>query len=614
MRTSEEIAARTTTHGAVRGEVRASSVTQPAPSRARRWYVRALRLAIALMLAVLLLYVAVWTYALAVTQLGPLGLVAYTLLVGLLLAVVGPWLLVRYRTPLRAAIVWIARHVAPRPRASHTAASVATSQQERFFARLARVFGLRAVWSRTAGVWLTLGLIVALALAWVVAELALQVVDGGALVGTDQRILNLVATLRTPELDQVMFAFTFLASTPVIVAVTAVAVAVALLARRYADALILFLAPVAGGLFVEVVKLLIARPRPPLEDARIVVAGFSFPSGHATLAATLYGTLAYLIARDLGKGRGNGRGRDVPRVLIGIAATLLIFAVGLSRIYLGVHYPSDVLAGWVAGAFWLVLVVVAEHVWLPRATLRLPAWRRIVAVGGGMALAALAVVYLATIYPALPPAPTPTPPTPVVVALDAVPAAAMTQLPRTTETIFGAPQEPVSLVFVGTRDAMERAFLAAGWTETQRPSLGNVAHALLAGVTERADAAGPVAPSFLADEPNALAFAQAVGNTFAQRHHVRLWTTNKQTSAGQPIWLATASFDTGFGLAPNTLLPTHHIAPDIDAERDYLVASLKATGDVTNTDTFQLVPPESGHNFAGDPFTTNGQAVLVQLA
>ena len=120
-------------------------------------------------------------------------------------------------------------------------------------------------------------------------------------------------------------------------------------------------------------------------------------------------------------------------------------------------------------------------------------------------------------------------------------------------------------------------------------------------------------PSFLAEQPNALAFSLPVGTTFAERHHIRIWSTDVQTNAGQPLWLATASFDKGFELAPSTGLPTHQIDPDIDAERAFVVTSLQGSGLVQSTQTIQLVPPESGFNFDGDPFHTDGQTIILDL-
>jgi hypothetical protein len=200
-----------------------------------------------------------------------------------------------------------------------------------------------------------------------------------------------------------------------------------------------------------------------------------------------------------------------------------------------------------------------------------------------------------------------------VVGANAVPTILLTQLPHYTETLVGHRQEPISLVFVGTRAQLELAFRAAGWTEAQPYGFTSLAHAIGRTLTHQPDPAGPVTPSFLAEEPNALAFSQPVGATFAQRHHLRLWGTHIQTSAGQPVWLATASFDRGFELAKTTFLPTHQIAPDIDTERAYVVTSLERTGLVTDAFTLLLVPPESGHNFNGDQFFTDGRAVILWL-
>jgi hypothetical protein len=363
----------------------------------------------------------------------------------------------------------------------------------------------------------------------------------------------------------------------------------------------------AGTLFFELVKLVVQRPRPPLEDARIVQGGFSFPSGHSTLAATVYGTVAYLLMRGLHHDRW--------KVLVGSAAALVVLAIGVSRIYLGVHYPSDVLAGWAAGALWVVLVLLAEQVWAPRRLRPLSPPRRVVTWSSALVLVLAASGYLATVYRTvpLPPPPLPPPPPFAVIAPTAVPATAAGQLPHYTEGLTGHRQEPVSLVFVGTRAELEQAFRAAGWTEARSYGFGTLAGGFAASLTHQPDPAGPVTPSFLAEQPNALAFSLPVGATFATRHHIRLWTTRVVTRGGQPLWLATASFDRGFELAPTTFLPTHQIAPDIDTERAYVVTSLEGTGRVTSAVTLQVVPPESGRNFDGDPFHTDGKAVILQL-
>jgi undecaprenyl-diphosphatase len=111
---------------------------------------------------------------------------------------------------------------------------------------------------------------------------------------------------------------------------------------------------IAGALVLDVaLKFAFRRPRPQafFGDAP---HSFSFPSGHALVSFVFYAVLAGLIA---------DRVRPmVLRVLVGVVAGVLIAAIGLSRIYLGVHYPSDVIAGYLAAAIWVSALLVLDHV------------------------------------------------------------------------------------------------------------------------------------------------------------------------------------------------------------------------------------------------------------
>jgi undecaprenyl-diphosphatase len=140
---------------------------------------------------------------------------------------------------------------------------------------------------------------------------------------------------------------TALGSWPVLV-LFVLAVAGSLLVRRQYHALALLLVATIGGILLnDLLKEAFARPRPPSALHLTEVRSLSFPSGHAMESATIYLMLAALMARLV-----------VLRVLklyfIGLAF-FLTFVVGLSRVYLGVHYPSDVLAGWTAGLAWALL-------------------------------------------------------------------------------------------------------------------------------------------------------------------------------------------------------------------------------------------------------------------
>lgn len=122
-------------------------------------------------------------------------------------------------------------------------------------------------------------------------------------------------------------------------------------------AAIVFVAVVGGALFSQVLKEIIARQRPDLVPLDTYVNTYSFPSGHAMTAAITYLTLGTLLATT----QSNTR---LKIYLIGVAL-LLTVAVGVSRVYLGVHWPSDVLGGWMAGTVWALLVWLVAR-WLSR--------------------------------------------------------------------------------------------------------------------------------------------------------------------------------------------------------------------------------------------------------
>lgn len=128
--------------------------------------------------------------------------------------------------------------------------------------------------------------------------------------------------------------------------------------QRHLTTMVFLLISVAGGVMVSnFAKHMFERPRPSLVSHESVVYTASFPSGHSMMAAVTYLTLAALLARIEPRGA-------VKLYLLSVAV-LLTIAVGVSRVYLGVHWPSDVLAGWAAGAAW-ALICLGTARWLER--------------------------------------------------------------------------------------------------------------------------------------------------------------------------------------------------------------------------------------------------------
>jgi undecaprenyl-diphosphatase len=117
--------------------------------------------------------------------------------------------------------------------------------------------------------------------------------------------------------------------------------------RRWRESVLLLGACASGLIVVDILKLAFGRERPPLAMHAVEVGNASFPSGHAMLSAVVYLSLATLVGHFAGRRRVGAYALGA-----GVATTLL---VGVSRVYLGVHWPTDVMAGWVLGAAWAMI-------------------------------------------------------------------------------------------------------------------------------------------------------------------------------------------------------------------------------------------------------------------
>ena len=141
-----------------------------------------------------------------------------------------------------------------------------------------------------------------------------------------------------------MIDVTALGSTTVLTLVVAASTGLLLVRGLWLTAALTVAATATGAGMVQVLKALFARTRPDVVDHIVTVGGASFPSGHSANSAIVYLTLAGLLTQVV-------RGRATRRYLQG-AALALVAAIGASRVYLGVHWPSDVLAGWSFGMLW----------------------------------------------------------------------------------------------------------------------------------------------------------------------------------------------------------------------------------------------------------------------
>ena len=200
---------------------------------------------------------------------------------------------------------------------------------------------------------------VALAIAATFAPAALAVAIGwcaldGRTLGIDDAILlafrhsdNLGRPIGPPFLLDVMRDLTSLGSTTVTLLVMIVGAASALIMRRRGAALLLTASIGGGTAAVNLLKLAVGRVRPEIVPHLTSESTFSLPSSHAAMSALTFGTVAVLAARAV----------TPLRTLARLVAIVLPCAIGITRLYLGVHFPTDVLTGWLCGLVWLLLCV-----------------------------------------------------------------------------------------------------------------------------------------------------------------------------------------------------------------------------------------------------------------
>ena len=182
-----------------------------------------------------------------------------------------------------------------------------------------------------------------------VAALALAVTEISIVTNADVAVANQVHAVTAGWLTAVVMVISDMASTPVITVATVVIAAALAAGRHWRGAAALAVSVIGTQAAVSGVKLLVSRPRPHGEGTLIDPSGFSFPSAHSASAVALYLMVALITAGLLKR-----RFRFAPYLAAGLAVSL----VGISRVYLGAHHPTDVLAGWLTGG---IVVVASWH-------------------------------------------------------------------------------------------------------------------------------------------------------------------------------------------------------------------------------------------------------------
>jgi hypothetical protein len=191
---------------------------------------------------------------------------------------------------------------------------------------------------------------------------------------------------------------------------------------------------------------------------------------------------------------------------------------------------------------------------------------------------------------------------------------ALNDAPRVTVTGSGIPGDPLNLSFIGHEPDLVSAMLAAGWNPADPITLRSSLRIAESTILHRAYLDAPVSNLFLFGHREDLAFEKPAGPDASKRHHVRFWKAPTLDEQGRPCWFGAVTFDRSVGFSHTTGQITHHIAPDVDTERDSLIADLQRVGKVdtlTWQDDFQL--QAQGHNGGGDLWRTDKRLPVVVL-
>ena len=398
---------------------------------------------------------------------------------------------------------------------------------------------------------LLLGVLLAGA-AWLFLGILEDVVSGDPLVRADAAIYHALQGLRTIAGDRVMITFTELGDTVVVIAVTA-AVFAYLAARRRWRTAAYWLAAVAGASALNtVIKLALHRARPG-ELLYTGASAFSFPSGHSTTNMAMYGFLGFLAAREV---------RPALRPAIGISVITLVLLIAVSRLYLGAHWFSDVVAGLAFGTLWLAVLMMF---YTRKPAPPLGGWgllaTAILALGvAGGANIALHHVSDTTRY---------------AVQLQqgrSMPRAkwlqsGWRQLPTWRIDLGGETEEPLTLQWAGSLDVLAQDMGAQGWQPAPALSFASALGYVAPGV---AVADLPVLPRFSGGQLPALVLVRTTAPD--DRLVLRLWASGLDVDAVTPVWIGSVVQEHAKHMAK--LMTVIDTGADADAPRDAAVNSL----------------------------------------
>ncbi|MBX9829731.1 MAG: LssY C-terminal domain-containing protein [Xanthobacteraceae bacterium] len=183
-----------------------------------------------------------------------------------------------------------------------------------------------------------------------------------------------------------------------------------------------------------------------------------------------------------------------------------------------------------------------------------------------------------------------------------------------TRTREGIPGDPINVGLVGSKTEVLCAMHAAGWYPADPITLRSSVEIVGSVLLDLPYRSAPVSNLYFRDRREDLAFEKPVGRSADRRNHVRFWRVIEQGQEGRNVWLGSATLDRGVGFSRDTGQITHHIDPDIDAERAALMSDLDAAKVVeASYEVTGIGPTMWGRNCEGDSYYTDGDIEVARL-
>ncbi|AKF24922.1 hypothetical protein YH65_05595 [Sulfurovum lithotrophicum] len=394
------------------------------------------------------------------------------------------------------------------------------------------------------------------------------------IVYVDHIVANLMVGWRTPEMTTFFTWITYLGMKEILVLFLAAATVILLLYKKYNDLVALYLSLGGSAIFMSLGKLAFHRPRP--ETALYFESSYSFPSGHATLAVAFYGFLGYLLIRYAHTLK--------TKVNIFFGTTILILLIGLSRIYLGEHYISDIYSGYLIGTLWVITAIALLH-WLTykkNFTQKNPFGKAktisitVASIAVGLYLLfGLNFHYKPAIHPAT-----------KTVKLDSLKTLFNKSSNRFAQNIFGLDSQPINIIMAAKhKEEICPVLKKAGWKNLNTDKK--------LGIPLFWQAKEPICSLHMKKE-NRL-------------YILRIWDTDAFYK-GKQIYVAGANAITGkyWGIIPVFI-------KDLDHARDFVVKDLQVKAHVKRDKPVQINEPFIKENLFGHSYFSDGKAEMLSF-